>query len=408
MHLLSFSNGCDIIAKKQTVIIMMLLLAVIYIVFISLGLPDSVFGVAWPVIHSDLGIAESFASVYSIIVGVCTSAVSIFAGVLIRKFGTGKVTAVSILLTIIGLVGISFAPNVVVMIIFAVILGYGAGAIDTGLNNFVSLHYKTQHMNWLHCFWGIGVTASPIIMSFFLKDNTSWRNGYRTIALIQAVILVIVIVTLPLWKRAEQPASVSEDVGEKKESKKFTEILKTKALVPSVLSLAFYFAMENLIGTWGASYLVHIYSLGASEASKWVSLYFGGIMVGRFISGFIALKCSDNTLIRLGIAVSFVGIIFMMLPIGQTAICGLLLVGIGFGPIFPSILHTVPARFGKEYSADITGFHMFGAYAVGFLIQLIFGYVATATTFAITPYVLVALAVVLCLFNEYVIKKLKA
>lgn len=198
----------------------MLLLAVIYIVFISLGLPDSVFGVAWPVIHSDLGIAESFASVYSIIVGVCTSAVSIFAGVLIRKFGTGKVTAVSILLTIIGLVGISFAPNVVVMIIFAVILGYGAGAIDTGLNNFVSLHYKTQHMNWLHCFWGVGVTASPIIMSFFLKDNTSWRNGYRTIALIQAVILVIVIVTLPLWKRAEQPANVSEDADGKKESKK--------------------------------------------------------------------------------------------------------------------------------------------------------------------------------------------
>ena len=153
--------------------------------------------------------------------------------------------------------------------------------------------------------------------------------------------------------------------------------------------------MENLIGTWGASYLVHIYSLGAGEASKWVSLYFGGIMIGRFISGFIALKCSDNTLVRLGVAVSFLGIIFMMLPIGRTAICGLLLVGIGFGPIFPSILHTVPARFGKEYSADITGFHMFGAYAVGFLIQLIFGYVATATTFAITPYVLVALAVVL-------------
>ncbi len=384
---------------------MVLLLAVIYIVFISLGLPDSVFGVAWPVLHSELGIAENFASVYSIIVGICTSAVSVIAGVLIRKFGTGKITAVSILLTIIGLVGISFAPNIIVMIVFAVVLGYGAGAIDTGLNNFVSLHYKAQHMNWLHCFWGIGVTASPIIMSFFLKDNTSWRSGYRAIAFIQTVILVIVIVTLPLWKKADQP--LSNDIGEKKESKKFSEILKTKGLVPSVLSLAFYFAMENLIGTWGASYIVHIYSLDASMASKWVSLYFGGIMIGRFIAGFIALKCSDNTLIRLGIAASFVGIIFMMLPIGETAIFGLLLVGIGFGPIFPSVLHTVPARFGKEYSADITGFHMFGAYAIGFLIQLIFGYVATATTFAITPYVLVVLSAALCLFNEYVIKKLK-
>lgn len=387
------------------VMIMVLLLAVIYIVFISLGLPDSVFGVAWPVLHNELGIAENFASVYSIIVGICTSAVSVIAGVLIRKFGTGKITAVSILLTIIGLVGISFAPNIVVMIIFAVILGYGAGAIDTGLNNFVSLHYKAQHMNWLHCFWGIGVTASPIIMSFFLKDNTSWRNGYRAIALIQTVILIIVIVTLPLWKKADQP--LSDEISEKKESKKFTEILKTRGLVPSILSLALYFAMENLIGTWGASYLVHIYSIDASMASKWVSLYFGGIMIGRFIAGFIALKCSDNTLIRLGIAVSFAGIIFMILPIGETAICGLLLVGIGFGPIFPSVLHAVPARFGKEYSADITGFHMFGAYAIGFLIQLIFGYVATATTFAITPYVLIALSVALCIFNESVIKKIK-
>lgn len=383
---------------------MVLLLAVIYIVFISLGLPDSVFGVAWPVLHTDLGIAENFASVYSIIVGICTSAVSVVAGVLIRKFGTGKITAVSILLTVIGLVGISFAPNVIVMIIFAVILGYGAGAIDTGLNNFVSLHYKAQHMNWLHCFWGIGVTLSPIIMSFFLKDNISWRNGYRAIALIQTVILVIVIVSLPLWKKADQP--LTDNISEEKGDKKYIEILKAKGLAPSVLSLGFYFAMENLIGTWGASYIVHIYSLDASVASKWISLYFGGITIGRFISGFIALKCSDNTLIRLGIAVSFAGIIFILLPIGETAICGLLLIGIGFGPIFPSVLHTVPARFGKEYSADITGFHMFGAYALGFFIQLIFGYVATATTFLITPYVLIALSVALCLLNEYVIKSI--
>lgn len=384
---------------------MVMLLAVIYIVFISLGLPDSVFGVAWPVLHNDLGIAENFASVYSIIVGICTSAVSIVAGVLIRKFGTAKITAVSILLTIIGLVGISFAPNVAVMIVFAVILGYGAGAIDTGLNNFVSLHYKAQHMNWLHCFWGIGVTLSPIIMSFFLKDGSSWRNGYRAIALIQAVILVIVIVSLPLWKKADTP--LNNEVKEEKKDKSFIEILKTNGLVSSIVALGFYFAMENLIGTWGASYLVHIYSLDASTASKWVSLYFGGIMIGRFISGFIALKCSDNTLIRLGVGASFIGIIFMLLPIGKVAICGFLLIGIGFGPIFPSALHAVPERFGKKYSADITGFHMFGAYALGFTIQLIFGYVATATTFAITPYVLIGLCTALCLFNEYVIKTIK-
>lgn len=391
--------------KLRTGDYMILLLAVIYIVFISLGLPDSVFGVAWPVMHNELDIAENFASIYSIIVGVCTSAVSIIAGVLIRKFGTGKVTAVSILLTIIGLTGISFAPNIIVMIIFAIVLGYGAGAIDTGLNNFVSLHYEARHMNWLHCFWGIGVSASPIIMSFFLKDGSSWRTGYRVIALIQCVILVIVIATLPLWKKADSP--VLDETDEKKESKSFIQIFKTKGLTASILSLAFYFAMENLIGTWGASYIVHIYSLDASTASKWISLYFGGIMLGRFISGFLAIKCSDNALIRLGIGVSFAGIIFMMLPIGDMAISGLLLVGTGFGPIFPSVLHTVPERFGKEYSADITGFHMFGAYAIGFLIQLVFGYTATATTFKITTFVLIALCILLCLCNEYVIKKLK-
>lgn len=382
---------------------MVLLLAVIYIVFISLGLPDSVFGVAWPVMHGELGIAENFASVYSIIVGICTSAVSIIAGVLIRKFGTGKITAASVALTVIGLVGMSYAPNIAVLIVFAVILGYGAGAIDTGLNNFVSLHYKAQHMNWLHCFWGLGVTASPIIMSFFLKEGDSWRNGYRTIALIQAVILVIVIVSLPLWKKADKPTELSRE--DKSEGLPLKSILKTKALVQSIASLGFYFAMENLIGTWGASYIVHIYDLDASTASMWVSLYFGGIMTGRFISGFIALKCSDNTLIRLGIGVSLAGIIFLLLPIGKYAICGLLLVGVGFGPIFPSVLHAVPQRFGKKYSADITGFHMFGAYALGFTVQLIFGYVATATTFTITPYVLLALLAALLSLNEYVIKK---
>ncbi|MCH5197975.1 MAG: MFS transporter [Oscillospiraceae bacterium] len=382
---------------------MILLLAVIYIVFISLGLPDSVFGVIWPVLHKELGVAESFASIYNIIVGVCTSAVSALAGILIRKFGTGKVTAVSILLTVIGLVGISFSPNIVVMMIFAIILGYGAGAIDTGLNNFVSHHYKAQHMNWLHCFWGIGVTLSPIIMSFFLKDN-SWRNGCRTIALIQTVILVIVIGSLPLWKKADSP--IAENPDEEKGNKKFFEIFKKKGLVQSILSLSFYFAMENLIGTWAASYIVHIYSLNASTASMWVSLYYGGIMLGRFIAGFIAIKLSDNSLIRLGIGVSFAGIIFMLLPIGKTAICGLLLIGVGFGPIFPSVLHTVPARFGKEYSADITGYHLFGAYAVGFIIQLAFGYTATSTSFIIMPYVLIVLSAVMCFMNEYVIKKL--
>lgn len=381
---------------------MVLLLVVIYIVFISLGLPDSIFGTAWPVLHTDLGLNESFASVYSIIVGLCTASVSLVAGISIRKFGTGKVTLVSILLTVIGLFGISFAPNIFVMIIFAVILGYGAGAIDTGLNNFVSLHYKAQHMNWLHCFWGVGVTLSPIIMSFFLRGESSWRGGYRAVGGIQFVIFLITLISMPLWKKAEngKAEEVIKDETKEKKDKSVFELFKTKGLIPSILSLGFYFGMENLLGTWGASYLVHVFSLDASLAARWVSLYFGGIMLGRLAAGFAAMKLSDNALVKCGICISAVGMMILLLPIGKAAITGLLLIGFGFGPIFPSVLHNVPERFGKEYSADFTGFHMFGSYGIGFFLQLVFGYTATYTTFKITPFVLLGIAAAFIIDNK--------
>lgn len=388
---------------------MVFLLIVIYIVFISLGLPDSLLGVAWPVLHTEFGIPESFASVFSIIVGICTGAVSFIAGRLIRKFGTGNVTFFSILLTAVGLVGISLSPNIIVMIIFSVILGYGAGAIDTGLNNFVSLHYKAHHMNWLHCFWGIGVTASPIIMSSFLKGEAgSWRNGYRIIALIQLVIAAITAFSLKKWKAVENgKIQETEEKSENTNNKSALQIIKSKGVLTSILSLGLYCSMEFMVGTWGATYLVNIYSLTPDTAAKWVSLYYGGIMLGRLISGFISMKASDNTMIRGGIAVSFIGMIILSLGLGSISICGLLLIGMGFGPIFPSILHSVPERFGSEYSADITGFHMGGAYAVGFLTQLLFGFIAGATTFYIMPFVLIAICCTLFVDHELTIKSVK-
>ena len=384
---------------------MLLLLIVIYVVFISLGLPDSLFGVSWPVVHMEYGIDESFASLYSIIIGVCTGGVSFVSGWLIRKFGTGKVTLFSIFLTAAGLVGISFAPNIYVMIFFSVVLGYGAGAIDTGLNNFVSLHYKAQHMNWLHCFWGIGVTVSPMIMSQFLTGETgAWRGGYRVVALIQVVIALAVLCTLPKWKGLEggDSAESQEQTG-----KSFIEIFKIKGVITSTISLGLYCSMEFLLGTWGATYIVNTLGLSPDTAAMWVSLYYGGIMAGRIISGFVSMKYSDNTLIRGGIAISFVGMIVLLLPLGATSLAGLLLIGIGFGPVFPSTLHAVPERFGKEYSADITGYHMGGAYAIGFAVQLIYGYAASATTFKITPFVLIALCAGLALFSEKTINTLK-
>ena len=380
---------------------MSFLLVVIYLVFISLGLPDSLFGVAWPVVHTEFGVAENFASFYSIITGVCTGGVSFLAGKVLRRFGTAKVTLVSILLTAVGLLGISFAPNLIVMMLFSVILGYGAGIIDTGVNNFVSLHFKARHMNWLHCFWGVGVTVSPMIMSAFLSGETGvWRGGYRVVAAMQLGIALIVAVSLRKWTRTEQSgAAAKADEAKTAKPKTFAELMHTKGVLVSIFSLGLYCSMEFLIGTWGATYLVNAAAILPDTAAKWISVYFGGIMLGRFVSGFLSVKLWDDTLIFLGIAVSFAGILLLALPLGTLSLFGLLLIGIGFGPIFPSVIHAVPARFGKDYSADITGYHMGGAYAIGFSVQLAYGFIATATTFKITPFVLCGLC--LCLFTAH-------
>ena len=384
----------------------MSLLIVIYIVFVSLGLPDSLFGVSWPVVHLDFGVPQSFASVYSIIIGVCTGGVSFVAGKLIRRFGTGRVTFFSTLLTVFGLVGISFAPNLAVMMLFAVILGYGAGAIDTGLNNYVSLHYEARHMNWLHCFWGLGVTVSPMIMSLFLGgEDSSWRSGYRVVALLQLSIAMIVLATLKKWNTDSDNNPTAPEKRAPKKS--FAQLMKRKGVGTSILSLGCYCGGEFLLSTWGATYAVNAFGIAPDVAAKWVSLYYGGIMLGRVVSGFVSMKLSDNALIKGGMAIAAVGMVILALPLGSLTLVGLLLIGFGFGPVFPSVLHSVPARFGTDYSADITGYHMGGAYAIGFAVQLIFGFVASATTFAITPFVLLALCTGVLLATAATLNTLK-
>ena len=327
-----------------------LLLAIIYLTFISLGLPDSVFGAAWPQAYVDMGVKQSMGSFYSVVTGLTSGSTSFFAGKLIRRFGAGNVTAVSVALTVIGLIGISFAPNFIVMMVCAVCMGIGAGAIDTGLNNYVSRNYKAGHMNWLHCFWGIGVTASPIIMSLFLKDG-DWRRGYLTIGLIQLAIAVIVASSLPLWKKLAPPA-LPEESAAKTPKKGFREIISTHGVLAGILSLGCYCSMEFIIGTWGASYLVNAGGNSTADAAKFVSAFFGGIMLGRLVAGFAAFKLNDKTLIRIGTAAALPGMILLAVRAG-TATMG-------------------------------------GAYAIAFAVQFTFGFVATNTTFAIMPYVLLA------------------
>lgn len=383
------------------------LLIVIYIVFVSLGLPDSLFGAAWPVTHKDFGIAESFASYYGIITGVCTGGVSFIAGKVLRKFGTAKVTLVSTFLTAAALVGMSFSPNIIVFMIFTVVLGYGAGAIDTGLNNFISLHYEARHMNWLHCCWGLGVTISPLIMSAFLSEElSSWRMGYRVVALLQFSIAFVILFFLKKWDRVEK-SIVTKEGTDQAGGGRLIDLLKIKGVLTSILSMGLYCGMEFSLGTWGATYAVNTFLIAPDEAAKWVSLYFGGIMLGRVIAGFASMKFSDKTLIRAGIVTALAGIVVFALPLGKLSLVGFLLIGTGFGPIFPSILHSVPERFGTTYSADLTGYHMGGAYGIGFAIQLVFGYAATLISFSITPFVLLALCAGVCLANETTLKMIR-
>ena len=383
----------------------MLLLIVIYIAFISLGLPDSLFGVSWPVLHVEFGIAESFASVYTIITAICTGGVSFVAGRVIRKFGTGKVTFFSTLLTAIGLVGISFAPNIVVMIIFAIILGYGAGAIDTGLNSYVSLHYKAKYLNWLHCFWGMGVAISPMIMSGFLgAGEGQWRNGYRVVALLQLAIAMIILATLKKW----DPAVEQEQRDSAKADMSMGQLFRLKGLPTSILSLGLYCGAEYLIGTWGATYAVHEFDLAPEVAAKWVSLYYGGIMLGRIITGFVPERIGDDLRVKCGVLISLAGIVFLALPVGNIALAGLLLIGIGFGPVFPAVIHSVPDRFGSTYSADLTGYHMGGAFTMGYIAQLSFGYIAVLTGYGILPFILLGMILGVYILHGITIRILRS
>lgn len=389
---------------------MVLLLVVIYITFISLGLPDSLFGVAWPLAYVDYGLPQSFGSIYSVIIALSTGGISFFSGPIIKKFGTGLVTAVSVLLTAIGLLGISFAPNIYAMMTCAVVCGLGAGAIDTGLNNFVSLNYKAIHMNWLHCFWGVGVTVSPLIMSVFLK-NGDWQEGYRTISYIQFGITAIVFLSLFLWRKYDkrEPKIEISETDEKPAHEKIT--LKMAFATPGVLtgiaSLGLYCIVEFLMGTWGASYLVNVREFSADKAAQMVSLYYGGIMVGRFISGIVSLKVNDKNLIRGGATLLFLGVILLAIPNNVTAYMGMLLIGTGCGPIFPSTLHSIPSRHGAELSTHITGYYMTGAYVIGFSAQVAFGYIATATSFIIMPYIMICVAGLMLVAVEYTNKRTK-
>ena len=366
-----------------------LLLPVIYLAFISLGLPDSVLGAAWPSMYGELGAALSWAGIVSMIISLGTIVSALSSERLTLRLGPGGVTAVSVLLTAVALLGFSLSGQFWQLCLWAVPYGLGAGSVDAALNNYVALHYESRHMSWLHCMWGLGASAGPVIMGRALAGG-SWQGGYRTIALLQFALTAVLLLSLPLWKRPQ--ANVE---GAEFKPHPIPELLRRPG-VPQVLVCFFcYCALESTAGMWAASYCTLVRGIDAGTAARWASLFYVGITVGRGVSGFLTMKVNDQNMIRLGQALIAAGTVLILLPAGQgTLFAGLITVGLGCAPIYPSIIHETPLNFGREVSMSMTGLQMATAYVGTCLVPPLFGLLAQYITPALYPW---ALAVILVL-----------
>ncbi|WP_429841174.1 MFS transporter [Brevibacillus sp. FIR094] len=363
-------------------------LIMIYLSFISLGLPDSLLGVAWPVMQAEYGAAFGMAGVINIVIASGTIVSSLMSGALLKRLGTGRITLISCLMTAAALLGFSFAPSILWLMVLALPLGLGAGSVDAALNHYVATHYQAHHMSWLHCFWGVGATLGPIIMSGFIRDHDLWRNGYLTISLIQFALVVLLAFTLPLWKRMEnmQSHAVKESQGEPFRGQS-EQPLRTKGVKLTLLTFLFYCGAEASVGLWGSSFLVNVKELPAAVAAEWVAMYYGGITVGRLITGFVTFKVSNRVLIRSGILVSLAGALLLILPVPTyCSLIGFLLLGLGFAPIYPCMLHDTPERFGKEQTQKLMGYQMAVAYTGATLLPPLLGWLAALTTVSILPF----------------------
>lgn len=382
-----------------------LLLIIIYAAFISLGLPDTILGSAWPVIHQDLNVPISYAGMVTIIVSVGTITSSFLSEKLIRRFGTGKITAFSALLTATGLLGISITPSFIWICLLGIPLGLGAGSIDCALNNFVAINYEAKHMNWLHCFWGIGATTGPFIMSLYLLRQNGWRMGYATIGFIQAAIVLCLFLSLPLWKKVQLKNQQEENINS---NIKMLDVLKVNGVKPALLSFFCYCAVEFTTGLWTSSFLIARYGLAIESAAKWVSLYYLGITAGRFLAGFISMKFSNRLMIRMGQIIAMVGAIIIMIKLpNNLQVLGIILIGLGCAPLFPAMIHETPNRFGTELSQKVIGLQMASAYIGIIVVPPVFGVVCKYTGFGILPYFVVIFFVIMLIASEWISKVCK-
>ena len=378
-----------------------LLLAIIYISFISLGLPDGLLGAGWPSIYPELNVPVSYAGIISMIISVGTIISSLMSDRLTRKLGTGKVTALSVATTAIALLGFSVSGSFWMLCLWAIPYGLGAGSVDASLNNYVALHYESRHMSWLHCFWGIGATTGPYVMGAILTHGLSWKLGYGAIGILQVVLSATLFFTLPLWKKRDIAVS---STGGKPLS--FRQIFSIKGVGEVLFCFCCYCALEQTAMVWAASYLTLAKGVDATTAASFAGSFFMGMTIGRGICGFITIKFSDRQMIRMGSVLIAAGCLAMLLPLGPAvSLCGLALVGLGCAPVYPCIIHSTPFYFGAENSQAIIGVQMASAYVGTCLAPPLFGLIATHISASLFPVFILCFLAVMALMHEKLIKK---
>lgn len=381
-----------------------LLLAIIYIAFISLSLPDSLLGAAWPVMHEDLGAPLSYAGIISMIIAFGTVVSSLQSDRLTLWLGTGKVTAISVAMTATALFGFSASSEFWMLCLWAIPYGLGAGGVDAALNNYVALHCRSWHMSWLHCMWGVGAATGPYIMGMALEMGKGWPAGYHIIAVMQVVLTIILFASLPLWK--ERKDEVQADSGHKRKPLSLREIFRIPGAREILVAFFCYSAVEQTCGLWASSFLNLSKGILAEQAASFGAMFFIGITVGRAINGFLAMRMHDESMIRMGQVLILFGIVTVMLPAGDAvALAGLILIGLGCAPIYPCIIHSTPTHFGKDKSQAIIGVQMAAAYIGTMLMPPLFGILANHLSISLLPIYLLVLLAIMAFMHERLIQK---
>lgn len=382
-----------------------LLLAIIYLAFISLGLPDALLGAAWPSMYPQFDVPVSYAGIISMIIALGTVVSSLQSDRLTKKLGTGKVTALSVLMTAMALFGFATSHSFGMLCLWAIPYGLGAGSVDASLNNYVALHYESRHMSWLHCMWGVGASAGPYIMGYALTAGWGWNSGYHIIAVLQIVLTAILLCSLPLWK--QRPAEVLQD-GKVQNVKALSirEVLQLAGAREILVCFFCYCALEQTTGLWASSYLTLHKGVSADTAASFASMFYLGITVGRALSGFLTMKLNDVQMIRLGEVIIGIGVLVMLLPFGQSlSLAGLILIGLGCAPVYPCVIHSTPAHFGADKSQAIIGIQMACAYVGTCLMPPVFGLIANHITVALLPVYLLIILVLMVIMHELLCKK---